>query len=186
MSFFFLGILFFFFFLSSNTIMTLFSIFSIDSKDNTGTLDKINLVENPWWKCMWSERWKGTIWVRKVHVLHSRCIKLMSRTQVSLYENFENVVFFWKPRTSKCFTKGKVFFEVKCMSHMRLKIQIAPIYCYFLGGSIHIPLNKLSSMWNFLKLLLYITLLWLRYSSSCSPKAAINVPQNVMARPWET
>lgn len=28
-----------------------------------------------------------------------------------------------------------LFFEVKCMSHMRLKIKIAPIHYYFLGGT---------------------------------------------------
>lgn len=43
--------------------------------------------------------------------------------------------FSWKQRTSKYFTKEMVFFEVKCMSHMRLKRKIAPIHFYFLGGT---------------------------------------------------
>ena len=126
---FFLGSVFLFS-LSFNTILTLFT---TDSKYNTGSTredeprkipganacgQKDEKALQEWWK-----------YVSSIPAAWYQC----------LGHKFDSMrilkMWFWKQRTSKYLTKERDFFEVKCRSHTRLKIKITPIHYCFSGGT---------------------------------------------------
>lgn len=111
------------------------TLFTIDSKDNTGSTRQDKPRKIPCANaCGWKdeealhESWRDTSFIPDAL---DQCVGRKCHSMRILKMWF----LFWKQRTSKYITKESVFLEVKCMSHVRLKIKIAPIHYCFLGGT---------------------------------------------------
>lgn len=122
-----------FFFLSFNTIITLVT---IDSKDNTDYTrqDKPRKISGPN-ACGQKDEKVLHEWGKYMSFILDALDQCLGHRFHSMRILKMWLFYFWKQRTSKYFAKERVFFEVKHMSHVRLKIKIAPIYYCFLGGT---------------------------------------------------